>query len=136
MLIRPIRRDDLSAIDAIQLESPQAAHWPAIAYLDTVCMVAVEETIVGFAAGRQLVADEAEILNIAVARQWRRRGVGGMLMKALLERLSGEIFLEVRTSNVEAIRLYESLGFARAGTRKLYYAEPDEDAIVLRFQPC
>lgn len=136
MLIRPISKDDLGAIEAIQHASPQAAHWPAASYLDSVCVVAIDDVLVGFASARQLVAAEAEILNIAVAPQHRRRGIGLMLMKALLERLSGEIFLEVRASNAEAIRLYESLGFSRAGTRNLYYAAPDEDAIVLRFQPC
>jgi [ribosomal protein S18]-alanine N-acetyltransferase len=70
-------------------------------------------------------AGEAHILNVCVRQDLRGAGVGRRLMDFLLERARAaqmqDIFLEVRPSNPTAIRLYESLGFARVGVRKAYY---------------
>jgi ribosomal-protein-alanine N-acetyltransferase len=70
----------------------------------------------------------------------RFRGVGRQMMKLLLERSRqagmGEVFLEVRPSNMHAIALYQSLGFVEVGRRKAYYQAADgrEDALVLKLQ--
>jgi [ribosomal protein S18]-alanine N-acetyltransferase len=81
-------------------------------------------------------ADEGEILNLAVAPQGRRRGLGRALVERVLDVLSGrgarQIYLEVRESNAPARRLYAALGFREVGRRKEYYRRPVEDAIVLR----
>lgn len=73
-----------------------------------------------------LVAGEGEILTVATAPQWRRYGIGEMLVKAALSHLSGEraqaLFLEVGDSNHGALALYQKLGFAEVGKRKNYYA--------------
>ena len=70
-------------------------------------------------------AGEAHILNICIRSDLRSAGVGRRLMDFLLERARAaemqDVFLEVRPSNPIAIRLYESLGFARVGVRKAYY---------------
>lgn len=83
-----------------------------------------------------VVADEAEVLNLAVAPQSRRRGLGGRLLDAGLgmirERRAREVFLEVRESNAAARALYSSRGFAALTRRARYYRNPVEDALVLR----
>jgi len=81
-------------------------------------------------------ADEGEILNLAVAPQGRRRGLGRALVQQVLEVLSGrgarQIYLEVRESNAPARALYAAHGFKEVGRREQYYRRPVEDAIVLR----
>ena len=81
------------------------------------------------------VADEAHILNVAIHPGYR--GKGGA--SSLLEHVIGcckkkgiyEFFLEVREGNVAAINLYERFGFEKIGKRKQYYAETNEDALVM-----
>jgi len=81
-------------------------------------------------------ADEGEILNLAVAPQSRRHGLGHALVRRVLEALTGRgaraIYLEVRESNAPARRLYAAHGFREVGRRQRYYRRPVEDAIVLR----
>jgi ribosomal-protein-alanine N-acetyltransferase len=85
------------------------------------------------------VADEAEILTLAVAPPSRRMGVGRALVEAAAaeaaRRGARALFLEVAEDNPAAIGLYEGSGFAAAGLRRAYYARPDAkpvDALVLR----
>lgn len=98
---------------------------------------AVEETApVGYAAFRA-VGGEAELLRLAVVPEARRHGVGRALLEHGLARLAAEgvaaCFLEVRETNLPAIRLYEGLGFAAAGRRRGYY--PDgTDARIYRLE--
>lgn len=95
----------------------------------------LSESVCGYVIAAA-VADEAEVLNLAVAPQSRRRGLGGRLLDAGLgmmrERGAREVFLEVRESNAAAIALYTSRGFAGLARRARYYRNPVEDALVLR----
>ncbi|HEY6006653.1 MAG TPA: ribosomal protein S18-alanine N-acetyltransferase [Anaeromyxobacter sp.] len=82
-----------------------------------------------------LVHDEIHVLNVATALEARRRGVGRALMAAAENagrtrgaRLST---LEVRRSNEAAIALYRAIGYRQVGIRPNYYAEENEDAIVM-----
>ncbi len=82
-----------------------------------------------------IVHDEVHVLNVATALEARRRGVGRALMEAAEEegrsrgaRLST---LEVRRSNVGAIALYRAIAYRQVGVRPKYYAEENEDAIVM-----
>lgn len=98
-------------------------------------MVAEEDgRPVGY-AGYLAVADEADIVNVAVDPSCQHRRIGTNVMAALLDaaRRSGicQIFLEVRPSNVPAIRLYEGMGFERISIRKNYYEAPREDALIM-----
>jgi ribosomal-protein-alanine N-acetyltransferase len=90
---------------------------------------------IGYLVGR-VAAAEGEILNLAVAPEARRRGLGQRLLEAGLAALAGqgasEIFLEVRESNQAALALYQRRGFRPVGVRSRYYRNPVEDAIVLR----
>lgn len=83
-----------------------------------------------------IVQGEAHILNLAVDPDWRRKGVAVTLLQSILDymrpRTVFEVFLEVRTSNIAAIRLYKGLGFREAYVRKKYYG--DEDAIVMSLE--
>lgn len=81
----------------------------------------------------------AEVLNVAVAPDARRRGLARRLLACAVAALEAEgvreMFLEVRESNAAALRLYEGAGFGRIGRRKGYYRRPAEDALVLRRPP-
>ncbi|MDH5199194.1 MAG: ribosomal protein S18-alanine N-acetyltransferase, partial [Gemmatimonadota bacterium] len=82
------------------------------------------------------VGVEAEILNVAVAPDVRRRGTARTLLTEALAKLGQagvtSVFLEVRPSNVAARHLYASVGFREVARRRGYYATPREDALVLR----
>jgi ribosomal-protein-alanine N-acetyltransferase len=85
-------------------------------------------------------AGEAHVLNLCIAEDWRRRGIGERLLLALLaharDRGVRDAFLEVRRSNRAAIALYHRLGFECVGTRRGYYQahEGREDALVYRLE--
>lgn len=91
--------------------------------------------IVGYAVLIQ-VADEAEVLNLAVAGDSRRRGIGSSLLQSLLEMAARDgirtIYLEVRESNAAARGLYAAHGFVEVGRRRGYYQRPTEDALILQ----
>jgi ribosomal-protein-alanine N-acetyltransferase len=82
-----------------------------------------------------LVHDEVHVLNVGTAPEARRRGVARALMDraVALGRKKGARLstLEVRRSNAPAIALYRALGYREAGVRPGYYAEENEDAIVM-----
>lgn len=88
----------------------------------------------GAVASRE-AAGEAEILNLAVGADWRRRGIGRQLMETALEgamvRGVHRVFLEVRESNTGARAFYSQLGFVQDGRRPNYYRDPPEDALLL-----
>jgi len=83
----------------------------------------------------RIVADEMEVLGLAVAPGWRRQGLGRWLLRLALSRGrregAGTAFLEVRPSNEPAIHLYRAAGFHEHGRRPGYYKDPVEDALVL-----
>ena len=91
-------------------------------------------SIAGYLIGRE-VGGTGEILNLAVAPDYRRRGVARALLRAALallrKRRVDEVFLEVRESNRSAQALYLSSGFRPVGQRAAYYRNPKEDALVL-----
>ncbi len=134
-----------------------ASHVPQVAALEKICfadpwsemsiaselqslwsywLVALEEDrVVGY-VGSQSSIDEADIMNVAVHPDFRRRGVAEALIIRLVsdlkERGIHALLLEVRVSNTPAITLYEKLGFSQVGRRKNYYHNPKEDALILR----
>jgi [ribosomal protein S18]-alanine N-acetyltransferase len=91
--------------------------------------------VAGYLIARE-AAGTGEILNLAVAPEFRRRGVGGALLHsglaAFRRRNVTEVFLEVRESNHSARKLYAGHGFRPVGQRAAYYRNPREDALVLR----
>ena len=95
----------------------------------------VGDEVAGY-VGSQQVMDEADVMNLAVAPAFRRRGIGSALLAALERQLTAHgavwLTLEVRASNEGAIALYEGRGYRQAGRRPRYYSRPVEDALILR----
>ena len=85
--------------------------------------------------GMLLAPDEGQITNVAVHPSCRRCGYGRAVTEALLqsaqERELEQVALEVRASNQPAIALYQAFGFEVLGTRKRFYRQPTEDALVM-----
>lgn len=93
-----------------------------------------DDRVLGY-MGLTYVLDEGHISNVAVARAARRRGIGSALVSDMCCRCEkmgvAYMMLEVRSSNLPAIRLYKSHGFEPVGRRRDYYDEPPEDAILM-----
>jgi ribosomal-protein-alanine N-acetyltransferase len=83
--------------------------------------------------------DAWHVMNIAVAPEWRRRGIASTLLERLFEVTASDerrgYTLEVRVSNTGAIRLYERLGFHGRGIRRAYYTDNREDALIMWRDP-
>jgi ribosomal-protein-alanine N-acetyltransferase len=79
------------------------------------------------------IGDDTELLKIAVDRRYRGQHIGRNLLKSYLDRTKGKCmkgFLEVRSGNVVARRLYETSGYKMLNIRKAYYGNPVEDAVI------
>ena len=98
-----------------------------------VCLAAVEDRrIVGYLICSRY-ADVWHLMNIAVDPPARRRGIATALLEKMIARAGEDASytLEVRPSNPEAIALYERFGFRSAGTRRRYYQDTGEDAVIM-----
>lgn len=89
-------------------------------------------------AGMYVTVDTANITNVAVKPEKRRKGIGNRLLKAIINEAGAMnlsfITLEVRESNTRAIALYEKNGFKTAGKRKKYYSDNNEDALIMTLE--
>jgi ribosomal-protein-alanine N-acetyltransferase len=134
---RPGGIADLASVEAIQYQSPEAAHWNSADYLEHEFWVATcGDAVAGFLVMRRVAPDECEILNLAVAGEFRRKHIAEGLFRAALEGFRGAVFLEVRESNVVAQEFYKYLGFKVVNVRSSYYHSPLEAAIVMKFHSC
>jgi len=151
-MIRRAAAQDAAALLALERSVAEAGHWSVLEYeqilkaadeeaaLWRLIFVAEEKgTLQGFVVGKLLrMGDEtqAEIENLAVAPQARRKGLGTALCREALQalRVAGAhvVELEVRVGNSAAIGLYAGLGFEPTGVRRGYYTNPAEDAVLLR----
>lgn len=156
--IRHIRNDDIKAILKIALEC-QLEKWTELDYQteitrnDSLIIVAeVDKKIVGFISTRfsdiTVKNDsitgkpetecfrDADILNIGVIKKYRNLGIGGILFNklckfAMLKQVK-TIWLEVRESNITAISFYEKEGFSKIQIRKNFYADPTDNAVLMK----
>ena len=139
--IRAFRAADTAAIAEILRGSAEAAQWPPESYArlaespgGMVIVCEAGSRLVAFLAARQ-AADEAEILNIAVSPNFRRKGVASALLARIIEEFGrsaiARVFLELRESNLPARNLYERHGFLLSGRRRAYYQQPTEDAVCM-----
>jgi ribosomal-protein-alanine acetyltransferase len=147
--IRRMTPGDLERVIEIAQDLKDAPHWPRAVYaaaLDPehvprrIALVA-EDAETGAGTGflvAGMVPPQAELESIAVAAECHRRGIGGRLLAAMVEelrrKLIQEVFLEVRASNRTALAFYRATGFAEAGRRPRYYADPEEDAVLLNLR--
>jgi ribosomal-protein-alanine N-acetyltransferase len=125
---------DLPAIREIQKASPDAAQWDPGGY--EVYVADRDSRVVAFLVTRAVAEREVEILNLAVAPEYRRRGVARELLGSLLEHARKDVFLEVREANEAARKFYQALGFQEVGRRKSYYEAPPDHGIVMKFHSC
>ncbi|MGB7265705.1 MAG: ribosomal protein S18-alanine N-acetyltransferase [Terracidiphilus sp.] len=153
--IRRMAAADLEQVMELAANLPEAPHWAASAYLNAlnpasaphrIVLVLVEPSsggqaqsgnLLGFAVA-SLLPPEAELESIAVASDIQRRGLGRRLFEALAGELGSagalDVVLEVRASNHTALSFYRSIGFGKTGIRRSYYADPVEDAVLMRFR--
>jgi ribosomal-protein-alanine N-acetyltransferase len=141
-----MRVADVPAVMAIE-DRVFPSPWPADAYVDELtrnelshCYVLETraDDLIGYGCFWLLV-DEAHISTLAVAADWRGRGLGELLVIHLIERaieLDAKIItLEVRVSNHVAQSLYAKYGLEIAGRRKRYYVDNREDALIMSTPP-
>ena len=142
---RPLREDDLASVAALEAQI-HAAPWTIGNFRDA--LVAGYAARVGERESRivaygvlMLSPGEAQILNLSVVPDARREGLGRALLRHFVDDArwlnADQIFLEVRESNVAAIALYATEGFAPVARRLAYYPgaaadAPREDALVMR----
>ena len=137
---------DIPSVIAIGTSLPDAPHWQGGVYQDMadpariparICLVAEdsERRLVGFGV-MVLIPPHAELEAIAVAEERQRRGIAGILLSNLLTTLKRlditEVILEVRESNRAAQAFYRASGFVETARRRGYYADPQEDALLMR----
>ena len=140
--LRPVSPRDIAAIARIERASfgdpwTEESFRELLGIPSAIFLVATkgsENAVAGYVVAA-VASDQAEILNLAVNPSERRGGLGGDLLDAafaaLMARGAREVFLEVRKSNVAALALYRSRGFASLSIRRNYYRSPVEDAFVL-----
>jgi ribosomal-protein-alanine N-acetyltransferase len=139
--VEPMRLEDLEGILEIE-EASFPTPWSRKSFLyelleneRAVYLVAREEDRVQGYIGMWLILDEGHITNLAVHPRARGRGIGELLLKALMavsrSRGINRLTLEVRVSNLIARSLYAKLGFVGAGIRPGYYLDNNEDALIM-----
>ncbi|BAM46494.1 MAG: ribosomal protein S18-alanine N-acetyltransferase [Amphibacillus sp.] len=141
IVIRPMELKDLDQVEEIERKSFTSV-WTKNLYKKELLenhfayyfVIEKDDKLIGF-CGLWLVLDEAQVTNIAVDPQYRGQGYGAMLFQYMLNhamtRGATNLSLEVRYSNYTAQRLYQKFGLEKAGIRKNYYTDNNEDAIVM-----
>jgi ribosomal-protein-alanine N-acetyltransferase len=140
-----MKAEDLAAVLAIERASfPNP--WPASTFLGEIQNRSISHPYVAVTGSGDrevlmgyiifwLIADEAQINNIAVHPEFRKQGIGEWLLRQALDIIRGlggsYVILEVRLSNLAAQNLYRKLGFSEVGHRPGYYFNPEEDALVM-----
>lgn len=143
-MARDMRRDDTGEVQAIEVES-FTLPWTRRMFLSELensmgwCRVVTDAhaQVAAYLICRFL-GDSWHVMDLAVRKDVRARGLAAFLLDEFFEATDGghfHFFLEVRPSNEEAIRLYESRGFEVAGRRPHYYHDTGEDALVMMRRP-
>ena len=141
-IIRPVKNGDLATVHRLEASS-YTDPWPrSIFYLmkgrvpDLFLIAEMGSTVVGYAIGeveRSGGEKIGHVMNIAVATDWRRKGLGGKLLDELERRFkekdADSAYLEVRASNAPAQSLYRKRGYKEAGILPGYYR--DEDGVAM-----
>ena len=128
--------DEIEIIEQESFKDP----WSKNAYLEEITnpvanykVITLDGMCVAY-GGYWKILDEAHITNVCVKKEFRQKGYGKMLMDALMLDAKSQgvraMTLEVRVSNLGAIKLYETCGFKSVGVRKKYYAD-NEDALIM-----
>jgi ribosomal-protein-alanine N-acetyltransferase len=145
-IIRRMTVNDIDRVLTLEQAVPEAPHWNRVAYehcaiedesasmLRAGFIAETEGSLLGFSVGK-LVGQICELESIAVSQENRGQGIGRALLAALtgwaMGRGAVRMELEVRASNIRAIKLYEQAGMRREGLRATYYQSPAEDAVLM-----
>jgi ribosomal-protein-alanine N-acetyltransferase len=141
--IREMREEDVP--DVVEIERASfSAPWSETSFRSelysrySITQVAeVNGIIAGYICVKH-VADEGHLLTLAVHHDYRKMGIAKMLLGNIIQelRIAGcrFFYLEVRSSNYAAKRLYEGFGFKTKGIRKNYYVYPTEDAVIMMLE--
>lgn len=141
ILIRKMGIEDLDRVMEIEEES-FTTPWSRDSFLLEITknklaryiVSEIDGLVVGY-GGIWLIIDEGHITNIAVDKKYRGLGVGKRIIEGLIQlcKDSGvtSVTLEVRKSNIIAQNLYKKYGFIESGIRPNYYADDNEDAIIM-----
>lgn len=140
-LIRAMKIEDLDQVMVLE-QRCFSMPWPRSAFQDELTknllarylVATIHDLVVGY-AGIWLIFDEGHITNVAVDPAWQHRGLATQLLSVLLANARGcsiaACTLEVRRSNLPALKLYQQFGFVEEGCRKGYYTDNKEDALIL-----
>lgn len=136
MIIRLAQPPQAPVLAALDESRPFSAHWTLAGWQGELAQAASsvwcaeqDGIVVGFIAVRG-VCGMYEITNLAVHAAHTRHGIGRQLLTCALEKLSGQITLEVSAQNTAAIALYEQAGFVRLGVRRRFYADGTDGLIL------
>lgn len=139
--IEPMRRRHLRSVIRIEVQS-YPRPWSLGLYLSELALGSLRCYLVARRAGEVVgyggvmyIGPDAHVTTLAVAPEFQRQGIGGRVLwhlaRAAVTHGAENLTLEVRVTNQPAIELYRRFGFAPAGVRKNYYAEVNEDALVM-----
>lgn len=144
MIVRPATPADVDDVLALMREIPGLPQWrrealavqPQDAQPARRLLVAtMGETLIGFAQ-TLILLDEVELETIAVDPAWRGQGVGRLLLQEAMQAARADratsFRLEVRRNNQAALHLYRSAGMVECGTRRGYYHDPFDDALLFQ----
>lgn len=140
--ISEMTKDDIESVVKIEEEAYGKHHWAKSSFYDEMANNLAKYytaktpagELVGY-AGTWHIIDEGHITTIAVKKEFLRNHIG----EAIIQRIIDDCYkngvkyltLEVRVSNTAAIKLYEKYGFQSLGTRKGYYQDNNEDALIM-----
>ncbi|MDG5785864.1 ribosomal protein S18-alanine N-acetyltransferase [Evansella sp. AB-P1] len=139
--IRLMEIDDLDQVMEVEHDS-FTSPWSRAAFVNELTtnqfayylVAEIDKRIVGY-IGVWIIVDEGHITNIAVHSNYRRKGIGDLLLKGAIElgKTLGatKLTLEVRVSNIRAQNMYKKNGFQYGGIRKRYYTDNQEDARIM-----
>ena len=135
-------KNDVEDVVNIEAEAYGKHHWAKSSFYDEMsnnlakyyCAKTSDGELVGY-AGTWHIIDEGHLTTIAVKKEFLRNHIGEAIMQRIIEDCYKDkvkyLTLEVRVSNIPAIKLYEKYGFQSLGTRKGYYQDNNEDALIM-----
>ncbi|ROS31460.1 ribosomal protein S18-alanine N-acetyltransferase [Cellulomonas sp. PhB150] len=142
MSVRPLTAADLPVLETLERELFGAGAWSAAMLAEELVGpgrwyvgVEVDGILAGY-AGLWFDGDDAQVMTIGTATAHQGRGLGGVMLAALVARAreigAASVLLEVRVDNEPALRLYERAGFTRLGLRRGYYQPENKDAWTMQ----
>ncbi len=141
ILIRTMQKGDIPAVAKLERRI-FLKPWSEKSFLEAyssehnIYLVATTGEMIAGYCGIWVSFDTADLCNIAVAPEYRRRGIAEDILEEAVQRVKmhgvERILLEVRESNQGALCLYQKLGFGQIGTRRGYYSAPREDALLMQ----